>query len=110
SKWEHQDYDNPNTVDIAGKVIESTPPNHLVLTWAFPADLGVPEKTSRVTFRIEPYMDIVRLTVTHDELEPDSPMLRGISKGWPYVLSSLKTMLETGQGLPKSATRISIPE
>jgi len=36
------------------------------------------------------------LTVTHDELEPDSEMLRGITFGWPAVLASLKTLLETG--------------
>jgi len=42
---------------------------------------------------------MVRLTVTHDELEPGSEMLRGISEGWPRVLSSLKTLLETGEPL-----------
>jgi len=44
----------------------------------------------------------VKLTVTHDDLEPDSPMLRGISDGWPVVLSNLKTLLETGERLPSS--------
>ena len=34
---------------------------------------------------------MVRLTVTHDELEPESAMLRGITEGWPRVLSSLKS-------------------
>jgi len=35
--------------------------------------------------------------VTHDELEPASEMERGITRGWPVVLSNLKTLLETGQ-------------
>ena len=105
SKWEHQDYNDPKTVDIAGKVLESKPPERLVVTWAEPQDLGKPEKTSRVTFTIEPQKGSVRLTVTHDELEPDSKMLLGISRGWPSVLSSLKSFLETGKPLPGSSER-----
>jgi hypothetical protein len=43
---------------------------------------------------------VVRLTVTHDQLEPGSEMLRSIMEGWPKVLSSLKSLLELGQPLP----------
>jgi len=46
-------------------------------------------------------VDLVCLTITHDRLEPESEMLEGISKGWPKVLSSLKTLLEVGRPLPK---------
>ena len=52
-----------------------------------------------MTFDLVPYEDMVRLTVTHDELEAGSGMARGISQGWPAVLSSLKSLLETGQGI-----------
>jgi hypothetical protein len=52
-----------------------------------------------VTFDIVPYQDMVRLTVTHEELEPGSGMDTGIRQGWPIVLSSLKSLLETGKGL-----------
>ena len=76
-----------------------------MLTWAAPADAANPAKHSRVTFEVEPVADMVRLTVTHAELEPDSEMLRGISHGWPRVLSSLKTLLETGRPLPTWAGR-----
>lgn len=58
------------------------------------------EKHSRVTFEIEPAGDVVRLTVTHDRLEPGSTMHQGVVKGWPKVLSSLKSLLETGRPLP----------
>ena len=109
SPWRHQDYDDANVVDIVGKVVESIPPRRLVLTWAFPADAETPAKHSRVTLEIEPALDAVRLTVTHDELEPDSPMLRGITQGWPMILSSLKTLLETGQPIPATARRWSGP-
>ncbi len=117
STWQHQDYDDAGSVDIVGKVVESVPPKRLVLTWAVPADAGNPAKHSRVTFEIEPSLpsfggakinatlDAVRLTVTHEELEPDSPMLHGISTGWPAVLSGLKTLLETGQALPWTVRR-----
>jgi hypothetical protein len=43
--------------------------------------------------------------VTHDALEPDSKMFAGISAGWPEVLSSLKTMLESGQALAMTLKR-----
>jgi uncharacterized protein YndB with AHSA1/START domain len=99
SKWEHRRDDAARTVDLVGKVVESVPPRRLVLTWVSPADAATPAKHSRVAFDIEQINDMVRLTVTHDELEPDSAMLRGITEGWPRVLSSLKSFLETGRPL-----------
>jgi uncharacterized protein YndB with AHSA1/START domain/DNA-binding transcriptional ArsR family regulator len=58
------------------------------------------ERRSKVTFEIEPAGPMVMLTVTHDDFEPDSEMLRGVSSGWPAILSGLKTLLETGEELP----------
>ena len=101
SKWEHRTSDGDRALRLVGKVVEVTPPRCLVLTWADPADEARAEKHSRVTFEIEPVGDLVRLTVTHDRLEPGSEMLEGITKGWPKVLSSLKTLLEVGRPLPK---------
>jgi uncharacterized protein YndB with AHSA1/START domain len=99
SKWEHVRNDASRRVNVAGKVIESTPPRRLVLTWASPADYADPEKHSRVTFEIVPFDGMVRLTVTHEELEAGSSMAAGLSRGWPIVLSSLKSFLETGQSI-----------
>jgi uncharacterized protein YndB with AHSA1/START domain len=95
SDWKHED---PSTgqVRIVGKVVEFTPPRRLVITWAFPAEAQVPDKYTRVTFEIESAGKAVRLKVTHDELEPGSEMESGITRGWPVVLSNLKTLLETG--------------
>lgn len=99
SGWQHQRMDGSGVVDIVGKVVESTPPRRLVFTWARPSEEAELSKHSRVTIEIEPYTDaLVRLTVTHDEL--DEAMLKGISGGWPTVLSNLKTFLETGRPLP----------
>jgi uncharacterized protein YndB with AHSA1/START domain len=100
SRWEHRRFDKERTVDIAGEVVESSPPQRLVLTWAFPADEARAKKHSRVTIEIEPYRDVVRLTVTHEGLEPGSEMLEAITDGWPKVLSSLKSLLEAGKPLP----------
>ena len=101
SKWEHRGFDKERTLKLVGRVIESAPPRRLVLTWAFPADAAREEKHSRVTFEIEPYRNVVCLTVTHDRLEPGSDMLEGITKGWPKVLSSLKSVMETDRPLPQ---------
>lgn len=103
SRWQHEDYDDPSKVAVAGTVIESERPHRLVLSWARPENAGDPEKVSRVTFTIEDQFGSTRLTVIHSEL--DAEMLRGISAGWPAVLSSLKTMLETGESLPMTRRR-----
>ena len=94
SEWRHQNYDDASDVAVAGTVIESDPPRRLVLTWANPGDADI----SRVTFDIDEFMGSARLTVTHSELS--EAMLRNISAGWPAVLSSLKSLLETGASLP----------
>src|SRR6266850_511832 len=103
SQWEHQRLDDARTVDMVGKVVESSPPRRLVITWARPKEAGENSKHSRVTFDIEPQGDgLVRLTVMHEDLERDPQMFESISKGWPKVLSNLKTLLETGRALPHS--------
>jgi uncharacterized protein YndB with AHSA1/START domain len=108
SSWEHIRADDKRTLQLVGKVVEVSPPKRLVITWANASQAADPEAYSRVTFEIEEYEAMVRLTVTHDELEAGSGMANGISKGWPVVLSSMKSLLETGRGLdvfakPKAA-------
>ena len=98
SGWQHVRANDARTVQLVGKVVEVAPPTRLVITWASPARADDPAAHSRVTFAIEEYDEMVRLTVSHDELEAGSDMASGISKGWPVVLASLKSLLETGQG------------
>ena len=95
SKWEHVSGLDQHVM-ITGKVLESVPPKRLVLTWADPAEEA---DVSRVTFIIEPVGDEVRLDVIHGDFKPGSDMVDKVSGGWPRVLSSLKSFLETGKAL-----------
>ena len=94
SKWEHTTRENE--VWITGKVLECVPSKRVVLSWADPDDLA---DKSRVTFEIEPMKDLVCLTVTHGNFKAGSTMAGKVSSGWPRVLSSMKSFLETGKGL-----------
>jgi len=97
AEWEHRRADGTQKVAIVGQVLEASPPHRLVITWAEPEHRREMRRHSRVIFLIEPMGDMVRLTVTHSELEPD--MHAKVSGGWPRVLSSLKSLLETGRAL-----------
>lgn len=85
--------------NIEGKVLVSNPPRQLSYSWDSCSPEAQRERTSRVTFDLEPRGKIVKLTVTHDELDERGVTLRNISGGWPMVLASLKSLLETGRGL-----------
>ena len=98
ASWEHRDAGASNELKLVGRVLEFSPPRRLVLTWGLPGDRAGAAQ-SRVTIELEPLEGMVRLTVTHDQLEPGSEMHRGIAEGWPRVLSSLKSLLETGKPL-----------
>lgn len=61
------------------------------------------EPPSRVTFLLDQSGEVVRLTVVHDEFPPHSKVYPACREGWPMILSSLKTLLETGVPLPAFA-------
>ena len=85
---------------IAGKVLAFEPPKRLSYTWdPFTPDADR-ERTSRVTFDLEPRGKVVKLTVTHDNLDEGGKTFRDISGGWPMVIANLKSLLETGHPLP----------
>jgi uncharacterized protein YndB with AHSA1/START domain/DNA-binding transcriptional ArsR family regulator len=95
--WEHRRAGD-GVADIVGRIVEVDPPRRLAHTWALAADAGEESRRSRVTFDIEPAGEVVRLTLTHEDLPPEQAT--GAAGGWAKVLSSLKTLLETGRPLP----------
>ncbi|BBJ46679.1 putative transcriptional regulator, ArsR family protein [Streptomyces antimycoticus] len=99
SPWEHRRTDGSGTADVVGTVVESSPPTRLVTTWAAP-DADATAEPSRVTFDIQPHGDIVRLTVTHENLA-DEAERTAAAGGWAAVLSNLKSLIETGSPLPQ---------
>ncbi|MFI1728312.1 ArsR/SmtB family transcription factor [Streptomyces acidicola] len=100
SRWEHVRTDGSGTADVVGRVVESERPTRLVTTWVAPDEEGQEDKCSRVTFDIRRHAEIVRLTVTHEDL-PDEGARADVASGWPAVLSNLKSLLETGSTLPQ---------
>lgn len=101
SPWEHRRTDGSERADVVGTVLEAEPPTRLVITFEDAPDENKPGGPSVVTFLVEPHQDIVRLTVSHENLT-NMEMRQGISNGWPAVLANLKSMLETGDVLPQA--------
>lgn len=88
----------------SGEVIEIEPRRRLVLAWQNHLFKQVEaEGHSRLTYELEPAGDMVKLTLTHEMDRPDSDLIAKTSQGWPAILSSLKSLLETGESL--EATR-----
>lgn len=98
SRWEHRRTDGSGIADVVGEVIEATPPRRLIMTFGSADETGPP---SVVRIDIEPHQDIVRLTVTHDDIA-DASDYESASAGWAAVLSNLKSLLETGRVLPQA--------
>ena len=85
---------------IEGKVLAFEPPKRLSYSWDNVSPELKHERSSRVTFDLEPRGKVVKLTVTHDNLDEGGKTFRGVSGGWPMVIASLKSLLETGHALP----------
>jgi uncharacterized protein YndB with AHSA1/START domain len=86
---------------VDGEVLEAEPPRLLRHTWrALYDEETAAEPHSRVTWEIEPQEGgVTKLTVVHDELEQSPKTAENVAGGWMYVLSGLKTLLETGRSL-----------
>ena len=86
---------------VDGEILEADRPRLLRHTWRaiYDADTAT-EPHSRVTWEIEPQDGgVTKLTVVHDQLEAAPKTAANVAGGWSYVLSGLKTLLETGQPL-----------
>jgi uncharacterized protein YndB with AHSA1/START domain/DNA-binding transcriptional ArsR family regulator len=87
-------------------ILESDPPRRLVHTWRslYDPELAA-EPPSRVTWEIESQPGgVTRLTVVHDQLESSPKTAEHVSGGWSFIISGLKTLLETGQPLADRST------
>jgi uncharacterized protein YndB with AHSA1/START domain len=87
----------------SGEVLEIEPQRRLVLKWRneFRPALKA-EGYSRMTYQIEKEGSSVKLTVLHEIAKPGSKFLQAVSSGWPLILSSLKSLLETGEALAET--------
>lgn len=87
-------------------VLESDPPKRLVHTWRslYNKELAA-EPASRVTWEIEPQPGgVTKLTVIHDQLEESPKTAASVSSGWMFIISGMKTLLETGRPLSERST------
>jgi uncharacterized protein YndB with AHSA1/START domain len=87
------------SVSDAGKVVEYDPPRQLAYTFVNLSDTYKGEPPALATFLIQPFGKLVRLTVTQEGFAEGGKFLDGVSRGWPAILSGLKSLLETGKPL-----------
>jgi uncharacterized protein YndB with AHSA1/START domain/DNA-binding transcriptional ArsR family regulator len=104
SSWQPGDsvsYWNGDELVVDGNVLQAKPPSILVMTWSFRRNPELrDDPPSRVTWEIEPLGETCKLTLIHDDFPSETRTFRSVGSGWPMVLSSLKSLLETGEPLP----------
>ena len=86
---------------VDGEIIEAAPPARLVTKWRATWDPETAEEPySRVTWELEPAGDgVTKLTVVHDQLDASPKTALQVAGGWSFILSGMKTLLETGKPL-----------
>jgi uncharacterized protein YndB with AHSA1/START domain len=87
----------------SGEVLEIEPHRRLVLKWRneFRPELKA-EGYSRLTYQLEKEGNSVKLTVIHEIDKEGSKFIEAVSSGWPHILASLKSLLETGESLEET--------
>jgi len=90
---------NGTTTD-SDEILEADRPRRLSYTFKHLQDPEMrKERASKVVFALEPFGKLVKLTLTHEDFVEGSLLLDGISRGWPAILSALKSLLEKGTAL-----------
>ncbi len=102
AKWKSIGADGE--VKDSGEILEIDPPRRLVLSWRneFKPEMKA-EGYSTMTYELEESGEVVKLTVRHEIDREESKLIKAVSGGWPAILSSLKSLLETGRALEASA-------
>ena len=87
----------------SGEVVEIEPNRRLVLKWRneFRPELKA-EGYSRMTYELEKEGNSVKLTLIHEIEKEGSKFIEAVSSGWPHILASLKSLLETGESLEET--------
>jgi uncharacterized protein YndB with AHSA1/START domain len=88
------------TVGWEGEVLHAVEPRLLSYTFhMLISDGHKAEPASRVTFELEDVQGVVKLTLTHDQLDPEGKTAETTHHGWAAIMSSLKSLMETGRPL-----------
>ncbi|MGC4002314.1 MAG: SRPBCC domain-containing protein [Pirellulales bacterium] len=92
-------------VGDSGRVLEIEPEKRLVLAWEnqFIPEMKA-EGPTRLTYELEPVGESMKLTLAHEIDLPNSKTIAAVATGWPHLLSSLKSLLETGESLVETRT------
>ena len=87
----------------SGEVVEIEPNRRLVLKWRneFRPELKA-EGYSRMTYELEKEGNSVKLTLIHEIEKEGSKFIEAVSSGWPHILASLKSLLETSESLEET--------
>ena len=86
----------------SGEVLMIDPPRKLVLAWKGEKPELKDEAVSLLTYQLEQQDDMVKLTVLHESGDGSDKLIQAVSSGWPMILASLKSLLETGESLPST--------
>jgi uncharacterized protein YndB with AHSA1/START domain len=98
-------YSRSGRVTDYGQIVRCEPYQELSYTWMYVGDGVEVKEPSRVTFKLIPLNETVKLVLKHENLQPGDLVDRedtfeGLNNGWPAILSNLKSLLETGETLP----------
>ena len=93
------DEDGGRKVVLAGKVIKNDYPNELVYQFTCPSNEEVKDEDTMVQYLLEESDGYTKLSLRHYGFEEGSKMINMISSGWPCIMASLKSLLETGKAL-----------
>jgi uncharacterized protein YndB with AHSA1/START domain len=86
-------------LSIDGEILEADPPRKLIQSFNMRWNPEVDDPPSRVTWEITPMGDTCRLSLTHDGFASETRTYSEVAGGWSLILSSLKSVLETGEPL-----------
>ncbi|WP_394139853.1 SRPBCC family protein [Cytobacillus oceanisediminis] len=107
SEWQEGSkvtYSREGKVTDYGTILKYVPHDLLSYTWTYVKDETLREEPTVVSFELKQMGSIVKLTLKHEKLVPadivdKEDTFEGFNNGWPAILSSLKSLLETGKAL-----------